>query len=329
MKEKNSNGNSKVIIWLLMLFIMIVVSIQFCCSTSMYIITPEIIICLALLVLLCLSDSFDNLSIPKLISMSKKVEEVKTENNALKEANMKLISQIVSFNSTNNQNIYLPYSYNTVGSTNIEAVANNKETVEVTEEIIDNEKTTTPEGSPTGDQTIKSVFEKRRVTISERRKYDNALRIYLLKRVLQDDIENSNLQYNVKLIGNNFENNVMKTEVSFDALKVDGRNRVFYEIKTLPFLSSYTYRLHYALSVIEKYKESNNSPVAKLCLIIPQIDDELCKYFHGFPGRYEFFYDEIVNLFEPAISNGLLEIIRISVTKDELDNYIKENNMSN
>lgn len=321
--EKNTNSsNSKFIIWMLMIFIMLIVVVQLCFSVNMYIITPEIIICLVLLVVLCLSDSFDTLSIPKLLTMSKRVKEVKDENNSLKEMNMKLISQIVSINNTNSQNIYLPNSYNTVGSSNINDVVNRKEDVGETEKIAEEIDSNNKISSV--DEKVDIPIKRNRVSYLDRRKYESALRIFLLKKLLSEDIYNHDIQYNVKLIGNNVESNVMKTEVRFDALKTEGRNRIFYEIKTDILISTYMYRLHHKLSVIEKYKESNSCSVAKLCLIIPEIDEDLRKYINLSLHRVADLKRMILNSFEPAIENGLLEIISVDVTKKELDSYIKE-----
>ena len=71
--------NNKIVNSLLMAFISLLIIINFCLSKPKYELTNEIIICLLLLVILCVSDSFDNLSIPKVISLSKNIKDVKKE----------------------------------------------------------------------------------------------------------------------------------------------------------------------------------------------------------------------------------------------------------
>lgn len=82
---------TKILTTILIIFIMLIILSSFILSESKYIITFEIIICLVLIIILVLADSFDNLSIPKILSLSKSVNEVKKENRELKDANIKLL----------------------------------------------------------------------------------------------------------------------------------------------------------------------------------------------------------------------------------------------
>ena len=82
------NKGNKVVIIILMFFIAGLIIANFILAEPKYIITVEVIICLCLLVILSLSEMFDNLSIPKVISLSRNVKEVKRENANLKNTNI-------------------------------------------------------------------------------------------------------------------------------------------------------------------------------------------------------------------------------------------------
>ena len=147
--EKRSSKYNRIITAILMIFISIIVSLNFVLCDKKFNITSEIIICLSLLLILCLADSFDNLTIPKFISLSKDVKKVKDDNDRLKETNLKLMEQIANIRNTNNQIMCIPGTLNTVGSSNIEDITTKQK--EETESI-DNEKTTN-----------KSISEQRKI----------------------------------------------------------------------------------------------------------------------------------------------------------------------
>ena len=306
--EKNENNN-KYKIAILMLFIVIVICFNFF-SLQKYQITSEIIICLLLLVILSLAELFDNLNIPKLLSLSKNIKEVKKENDDLKEANIKLLEQVVSIKSSNSQTIYFPTSFSTIGSSNIDDINKTEENCS------SNEQSETENFDNSSNQ---------RILAAERRKYRDILEICLLKKVLNNETNNPNIQYEVKLINNKpIEDNLMKSEIRFDALKSDGESNVFYEVKLSPFWMDYPYQLHYMLRMIELYQEANKC-ASKLVLILPRLDEDLKKILFNMPdNRFTILKEKIASKFEPAIKNGLLEILQLDITKKELDKYINE-----
>lgn len=289
---------------------MLIILSSFILSENKYIITFEIIICLVLIIMLVLADSFDNLSIPKILSLSKNIKDVKKENNELKEANIKLLEQVVSIKNSNSQNIYLPNSFSTVGSTDINDINKSEELDTINEQReVDNFED----------------LSNQRILTSERRKYRNVFEIYLLKKALKNDLKSSSIQYEVKLINNKpIEDNIMKNEVRFDAWKFDGKSNIFYEVKMSPFWVDYPYQLHYMLRTVELYQESSNCP-SKLVLILPSVDKDLEKIlFNRTDNRFSLLKEKINDKFAPAIKSGLLEILKVDVSKKELDDYLNQ-----
>ena len=308
-----NNKNNKILIIILMIFIAFLVLINFILSEPKYEITIEIIICLCLLTILALSEVFDNLSIPKLISLSKNIKEVRKENDNLKESNIKLLEQITNIKNFNNQTIVLPNSFNTISSSNINDIINNEK------DLLNNQE----ENAIMSEQDTKRDDKKIQ---QERYKYISNIEVFILRKALNlDNGLNENIKYDVKLINNNFENdNIMKNEVRFDALKSSESENIFYEIKINPFVLDYSYQLHYMLRTLELYEKSNKIH-SKLILILPKIDKELeTILYRTNRNRFNMVREKIEKIFEPAIRNNLLEILEIEVTKNEIDKYIKE-----
>lgn len=310
MENKNNKNNkyNRILTGILMSFIALIIIVNFILCDRQFAITNEILVCLLLLVILCLSNSFDNLSIPKLISLSKNIEEIKEDNDKLKETNLKLIEQMINIKSTNNQIMYMPRTFNTVGSSNIEDIATKQ-----------NEET---ENLSNDSNTDISLTDQKNIQ-SERYKYRRNLDIVLLKKALMEDKGKFEIQYDVKVTNNKYiEENIMKNETRFDALKSDGKNSVFYEVRITPMFMELQYQLHYKLKMVEMYGKTS-STVSKLVLIIPNIDKELEKIV-GDKKRFEYFKERILDRFEPAIDKGLLELKEVDILKSEIDEYINK-----
>lgn len=306
--ENKSNKYNKVVITILMIFIAGIIVANFILASPKFVITVEILICFSLLVILSLVEMFDNLSIPKIISLSKNMKELDKENKNLKETNIKLLEQITTIKNFNNQTIYLPSSFSTVGSSNIDDINKNEEPVSSNEQMESNNS---------------NSISKPRLLAFERYRYKKNLDVFLLKKVLGKD-DKFDIQYDVKLINHSrAEDNIMKNEARFDALKTDGNSNTFYEVKFSPRLIDYSYQLHYMLRTIELYQEFSKCS-SKLVLILPKMDKELANIL--FPNMDTFCTPKarISYQFEPAIRNNLLEIMEVDISKEELDKYIKE-----
>ena len=291
-----SSKNNKKIIIALIIFITALIIVNFIFSNTKYEITFEIIICLSLLVILALSEMFDNLSIPKVISLSKNVKEVKKENEDLKDANIKLLEQITNIKNSNSQNIFLPNSFSTISSSNIDDINKNVDNLE------------------SGDFETKFVNKDYKVPASERYKYRRNLEIFMLKKALDTDnnISSYDIQYDIKLINNKLvDDNIMKNEARFDALKSNLNENIFYEVKITPFMLDFPYQLHYMLRTLELYREFTKIP-CKLVLVLPKFEGELEKIlFNMNSDRFTIMKEKMSNRFE------------INVSKEELDKYIK------
>lgn len=315
---KSQSIYNKFICGILMLFIAALIVTSFLCSENRFFITKEILFCLVLLVILSLAELFDHLSIPKVLSLSKDVKEVKKENDELKQLNLKLVEQIISVKNSNSQVMYLG-SLATTGSSSIEDVEKKK-----TDEIENNEESTTNENveSETSAEINDVSVNKGKEFIYNRVFYRRYLEFYILKKLFGNRNNSDNVQFDVKVVNNKpMQDNIMKTDVRFDALEIIGKNCTFYEIKVLPEFSNYLYELHFMLKMVKIYGEINDC-FSKLVLVFPKLDDLLIDNKFSY-NRLEGLKGKIYEKFSPAIEDGLLEILEVEVTKEELDEYIK------
>lgn len=298
--QNKKNVFSRVLIVSLVVFTLSIITVNFIFS-SKFTITKEIIICLVLIGILCISENFDNLSIPKVLSLSRNVKNIKEENDKLRESNIKLVEHI--FNNSNSNTLInnIPGTINTVSSSNID---------DVKPEALEKEEITEKERNNLREREV------RRKKMLEASKYRKYLSIYLLKKVLDD--EEGDIRYEVKVSNSRPNDDIMKNQARFDALRISENTSTFYEVKMNSLMLS-NYQLHYQLNFVKLYNDANKTS-GKLVLIFPKFDDD----FKGILHSYSSYTENLKDQFNPAINNGLLEIQEIPVSKKELDKYISE-----
>lgn len=101
MKSKEPNYFVRTLIILLCIGIGVLITYNFFYTEPNGEINTGVITLISFLLVLVLSESFDNFSIAKLISLNRKIEEKEKQNNELERKNSELINQIISV--TNNQ----------------------------------------------------------------------------------------------------------------------------------------------------------------------------------------------------------------------------------
>ena len=93
----------RILVIILCLFIVTMICFNFFGPSSFAQISTGLLVLIAFLTVLVLSESFDNFSILKLMSISKKVEEKEKENTDLKTENSELRNQIISISANISQ----------------------------------------------------------------------------------------------------------------------------------------------------------------------------------------------------------------------------------
>ncbi|WP_434528250.1 hypothetical protein [Vibrio sp. K4] len=112
--KNKSNTFVRVMLVLLVLLLACMIGYNFFCVEPKGSITPELISLIIIVVVLVLSESFDNFSVVKLLSISREVEKKDAENQVLEARNGELLSQIISISTSQSQtqsntNVYGDY----------------------------------------------------------------------------------------------------------------------------------------------------------------------------------------------------------------------------
>jgi len=103
-KQKEQNTNQQIKVWLFILFLVIIIFYNFFYAIPVGNIDTGLVTLILILLIVVLSESFDNFSLGQLLSMSKTVTEKKQEITKLEKRNDELINQIISITNSQNQN---------------------------------------------------------------------------------------------------------------------------------------------------------------------------------------------------------------------------------
>jgi hypothetical protein len=308
METNKPNWFVRILIILLCIFIGVLIYFNFFWSFPFAQISPGLLILIAILTVLVLSEAFDNFSIVKLISLSKTVKETVNSNQDLKKENLELRNQIISISTTVSQKqinstVFLTDELAKMLSVrqvdDPEKLQNRNELEQEIEQEIKLEAQPTLE-----------VLPKRYV--SPRLYEEVALQKFLATEGLSHLPIINDVKFN-----NQFQQIDPINEFSpiFDGYINTIDSEIFIELKIKNRgLSQLRERLYLMLSKINYYRNVKRVN-AYLYLVLILKPDEV---------EIESLLDKIVKEFEPAIANGLLIIREIQITKEENNIIIKE-----
>jgi len=290
---------------LLCLFIGTLICFNFFWSSSFAQISTGLLVLIAFLTVLVLSESFDNFSIFKLISLSKKIEEKEKENICLKTDNSELRNQISLIFTNINQKQAM---YNVLpGGKLIIKQADESEKQEKQEEIEQEDKADLAQ-KPLG------IIPKKHISIKECEKI--ALEKFLSKKKL------SKLPIlNAKII-NQFQqiDPISEHCPIFDAYIKTIDKEIFIEMRlNRGIFLMFRDRLYLMLSKIYHYKTIKHANAYLFLVLInmPDLKDERKE-------RVLNAVDRLRKEFEPSIANGLLRIEEIEITEEENQKILNE-----
>jgi ABC-type multidrug transport system fused ATPase/permease subunit len=289
-----SENNKKSFIPIIFLSIIIVVLLfcSFILSSPQFEISTSIITLLCILVIVVLSNSFDNFSLGKLFTMSRNVSEYKKKNEQLEKEKNELILKFLSVNiqAQNSSNSVIINDKITeslsVRKANQEEIDENKREEENNDKIlrpqrIDNEK-------------LNTLVLNKYFGVS---KIDSVLRDAKVVTQFQgiDPISDKN--------------------VIFDAFYNDIGKENFIKIQKNGYFSMIFHdRLYVLLNKVFHYRNRKNSNACLFLLIAKLPNNEMSHVD-----------DRFKDFFAPAIASGLLNIQYIDINEKELDSiYIKQ-----
>jgi hypothetical protein len=250
-------------------------------------ISGGIIVLLCLLLVLVLSESFDNFSVGKLISVSREAKKREKEVEKLEKQNQHLLSQIISISSSQSQTqTHMTISGDYVAAPKVQKASD--------EEVEDK---TTAEA-----QEQPSTAEPTRPRLNMRKVQSLAVQKYLQSR----SVDAANLIKDAKLVADPISN----FQVIFDGYLNEGDREVFIEVSSYGYWGSMARdRLYVMLSKVNHYRNAKRIQ-AQLELIRVNLPDAEARPTR--PG----YLDES---FAPAILEGLLKITTVEFSETEVE----------
>lgn len=307
--ESKTNWFSRVLIIILIIFIAVLVMGSFILGEPKFSLTTEIILLILLLIVLALSEVFDNFSIGSLITAKKEKHEKEVELNEAKTENRELRTQLISIVS------------NTITNRNMNIFGLSKDDLAQIAGVEQADPTAVEEKKEedlaADKKNVADDFRKRRRMFPKIEKlaldrFCTDHKIPILSVVRE-------VQFSNEFIG---IDPIMDKNAIFDAYYKSTQEELFIEIKINFTLASVNmYNLYYLLSKVYYYRKANQLH-AKVVLIVPNLPES---YWND---RWHSDASNIIsNLqkpFAPAIMNNLLEIVPIEITQNDLDIINKE-----
>lgn len=285
----------------------VLVGISFAFGQPQYGITGGIITVILIVVVLVLSESFNQLSIGKVLSLTREVAKKKEENATVKEENKELrqnLFQIVS----NIQQSQVNNTFNAPPEAWLKLLG----VVPATEP----KDEATPEEMPSADTTTQE--QSREDEFRQRsRLRRSAEEIGLRKFIAALSLPESSIIYNAEF-STAFHgiDPIMDRRVIFDCFLKGTDVERFVEVRHRDMTSPMVIdSLYIMLSKVNLYRQAKNTN-AELILVLVSADfDQEIR-----ASRYE----RLLDSFQPAIVNKLLRIEHVQVTKEEVQKAIEE-----
>lgn len=296
----NNKGEEKPIFEIIVLLIIIIplIVISFIYSIYKFQITIPIIILVCLLVVILLSARFDNFQIGKIFTLNKNISEYKAKNEKLEEEKNELVKQLINFNlqsqHTSNMNFNgIPW----------DEIKRGISVEKATPEDIKDNKTEEEK------ENIKNKSE-----LKETNKIINRTKLEALAiKKCFGTINYGSIVTSVKVNTNKFNNidPISNRNIIFDAFYNDNEVERFIEVASSAMSSIFWDRLYVMLNKVYHYRKIKNSN-SNLTLIIAKLPES--------ENRRQLYYiDRLKEIFLPAISSGLLNILEVEISKEELN----------
>jgi hypothetical protein len=302
MLESKPNYYVRTLIVLLGLLILAMAYISFFLAEPKHQITTGIITLISIVVILVLSESFNKLSVGKILNLSREIEKKEKESVAVKSENKELRQELFKIVS-NVQQSQVNNTFNTPPEAWLKMLGVVK--AENDDEDADDEDT---------EQSVPSEVSSREKEREESRA-KSRLRRYAVDAGFHNFV--SKQSFDSKFVDRvefssafHAIDPIMDRRIVFDGYMKQGDAEVFLEARHSDMVSMmYFDRLYIMLSKISLYKEAKNTNAELLLLIVET------EWTEKSPRGS--LHERLLNYFQPAIKNGLLRVESISVTEKE------------
>jgi hypothetical protein len=309
METKKTNWFVRILIILLCIFIGGLIFFNFFWADPPTQITSGLVILVAFLTILVLSEAFDNFSIAKLFSLSRTVKEKEDKNQELKKENVDLRNQIVSISTSINQKqVNSTYVLSDELARMLSVRQADEPEKQQKQEEAEQENTTTttttttrpPQETPTRRYMNLSKYEE--IALPKFLATEGLSQLPIVKDAkftIQFQQIDPVSEYSPIFDG---YIKTIDTEI-FIEMKIKGRNVIMMRE-----------RLYLMLSKINYYRIIKRVNAYLFLVLIVKPDEEQ-------NGAY---IDRLKKEFEPAITNGLLRIREIEITHEEDQQIVNE-----
>ena len=297
MENRKTNWFVRILIILLSLFVGLLICYSFFIAIPIGQINSGLIILVAFLMVLVLSESFDNFSVAKIISLDRKLQENKNSNQELSKENMELRKQIINITtSISNRQVNSPTF---VLSDEIMKAYRIKEADEQEKNAKNEENVETPPPQ-----------EIERKWIPFYRYEEMAMEKFLV----QEKLNQLPIIRDAKFVTEFHQiDPISEYSPIFDGYIKTVESEIFIELRPRNMSFMVRDRIYIMLSKINYYRIANKVN-AFLCLVlVSKPDDEKRRIS-----------DKILAEFEPAVSNGLLKIKYIEISREENEKILSE-----
>ncbi len=305
-KKKEINLLARCGIIILTILIISMIIYKFFCNEPIAEISTGLIVLLAFSMVLILSDSFDNFSIGKILTLSRTIKEkevvIEKKNHEIRQVEnekRELLTQIISLSNNfsqrqSNTNIY-GATPETIKQFSIQKAEEPEiETLKQKEQEEEN----------------KTTQDRKRIDF---RKVEEIALQYYIK---ENYIDVSKMFKEVKLQAFDGIDPISDNSPIYDGYINDIDKEIFIEIRPTPMMASMIIdKLYMMLSKIHHYRQfkKTNCYLNLVLVEIPEHDRDNTRFLKN-----------IIEVFRPALSNGLLKVSTVKLEKSDLYKIYRE-----
>lgn len=305
-KKKEINWFAKIGLIILTILIVSMIIYKFFCNEPIAEISTGLIVLLAFSIVLVLSESFDNFSVGKIITLSRAVKDKETviekknvEIRQVENEKRELLTQIISLSNNFSQRQSNTNIYGATPETIKQFTIQKAEEPEI-EKLKQKEQ----------EEENKTTQERKRIDF---RKVEEIAIQYYIK---ENNVDVSKMFKEVKLQAFEGIDPISDNSPIYDGYINEIDKEVFIEIRPTPIMASMiTDRLYMMLSKIHHYRQfkKTNCYLNLVLVEIPEDDRDNTRFLNG-----------ILELFRPALSSGLLKISTVKLEKSDLKKIYRE-----
>lgn len=254
-------------------------------------ISAGLLVLITFILVLVLSETFDNFSVGKLVTMSRAMKEKEAQTTELKKENAELREQLFSVSTTVSQQQSLKHTVNVYSAPD--------------DEIADKKKEEKASALPQQQVAVEREFDNEKVE-----------EWAISKFVASNNLQAFNLVRHAKL-STQFSGLDPITDVApiFDAYINAIDSEIFIEIRPVQSASiMFRDRLYVTLAKIHHYKMIKKANVYLALLLVSTPEQTTIR-----PAK--FYVDRLQREFEPAMTSGLLRIRIVEPTNEEIKGF--------